>query len=106
MRVVELSAADTHDLRRRVLRVGTVTTSADFDGDERVVYFLNGYPVWVRTAAGTRSLAHWLVDEQILMLSDLTRVLESIDEKRWSTRKAVMELGLVAAGDLPPLLEG
>ena len=38
MRVVELSAADTHDLRRRVLRVGTVTTSVDFDGDESAVH--------------------------------------------------------------------
>ncbi|MGB1610670.1 MAG: hypothetical protein ACPHGX_09750 [Ilumatobacteraceae bacterium] len=38
MRVVELSAANTHDLRRRVLRVGTVTTSVDFDGDESAVH--------------------------------------------------------------------
>jgi GNAT superfamily N-acetyltransferase len=37
VRVVELSAADTHDLRRRVLRVGTVTTSVDFDGDAGAV---------------------------------------------------------------------
>jgi GNAT superfamily N-acetyltransferase len=38
VRVVELSAADTHDLRRRVLRVGTVTTSVDFDGDDGAVH--------------------------------------------------------------------
>ena len=38
MRVVELSAANTHDLRRRVLRVGTVTTSVDFDGDDGAVH--------------------------------------------------------------------
>ena len=38
MRVVELSASDTHDLRRRVLRVGTVTTLVDFDGDDAAVH--------------------------------------------------------------------
>jgi GNAT superfamily N-acetyltransferase len=38
VRVVELSAADTHDLRRRVLRVGTATTSVDFDGDDGAVH--------------------------------------------------------------------
>ena len=38
MKAVELSAAETHDLRRRVLRVGTVTTSVDFDGDDGAVH--------------------------------------------------------------------
>lgn len=33
-RVVEISAADTHDLRRRVLRVGTVTTEVHFAEDD------------------------------------------------------------------------
>lgn len=33
-RVVEVSAADTHDLRRRVLRVGTPTTEVRFAEDE------------------------------------------------------------------------
>jgi len=32
-RVVELAGADTHDLRRRVLRVGTPSTQLEFDED-------------------------------------------------------------------------
>ncbi|MGA1594494.1 MAG: hypothetical protein ACO371_07615 [Ilumatobacteraceae bacterium] len=38
MRLVDLAASDTHDLRRRVLRVGTVTTSVVFDGDDEAVH--------------------------------------------------------------------
>jgi GNAT superfamily N-acetyltransferase len=32
--IVEITAAKTHDLRRRVLRTGTVSTDVVFDGDE------------------------------------------------------------------------
>ena len=38
MRLVDLAPSDTHDLRRRVLRVGTVTTSVVFDGDDTAVH--------------------------------------------------------------------
>ena len=38
MKLVDLAPSDTHDLRRRVLRVGTVTTSVVFDGDDEAVH--------------------------------------------------------------------
>ncbi len=72
----------------------------------RVLYFLNGYPVWVRVAADAPGIAHWLVDEHILVASDLERIAKAVAEHGWSSRKALLELGLVAPGDLPPLMEG
>lgn len=47
-RVVEISAADTHDLRRRVLRVGTVTTEVHFAEDELDSTFHLGVRLSVR----------------------------------------------------------
>jgi len=32
--VVDLTASDTHDLRRRILRAGTPSTALDWDGDD------------------------------------------------------------------------
>ncbi len=72
----------------------------------RILYFLNGYPVWVQVDGDGPGLAHWLVDEQILVDSDLDRIADAVKADGWSTRKALLELGLVAASDLPPLIEG
>lgn len=75
-------------------------------GGTKVIYFLNGYPVWVQVPADGPGLAHWLVDEQILTDADLTRVTTAMAENSWSTRRALMELSLLSTPDLPPLMEG
>jgi thiamine transport system ATP-binding protein len=57
--IVEISAADTHPLRRRVLRDGTPTDVVTFDGDDLVTTFhlgcrrdgeLVGIATWMRVA--------------------------------------------------------
>jgi CheY-like chemotaxis protein len=73
---------------------------------DRIIYFLNGYPVWVDVATETAGLAHWLVDEQILLDGDLEKVQQMVAARGWSTRKALLDLRLVSPGDLPPLVEG
>jgi predicted GNAT family N-acyltransferase len=47
--VVEITAADTHDLRRRVLRYGTLSDAVVFDGDDDGTTFHLG----IRDAGGT-----------------------------------------------------
>lgn len=54
--IVAITAADTHDLRRRVLRDGTPSDAVVWDGDEETGTFHLG----VRTSSGLIAISTWL----------------------------------------------
>lgn len=61
VRIAELSAAQTHDLRRRVLRVGTPDDSVEWVGDELdTTLHLGVVRVAAGGAASTTAISTWL----------------------------------------------
>lgn len=70
---------------------------------DQVIYFLNGYPVWVETSAG--ALVSWLEDEGIITEKVAARLLRDAGPD-WNPADALVRVGAVAPDDMPALMEG
>lgn len=71
-------------------------------GDE-TIYFLNGYPVWVETTPG--AFLAWLEDEGVVSQSMAQRLARQAGDS-WNPADALVRARVVAADDMPPLMEG
>ncbi len=79
-------------------RLDLHTQSAD-----QTIYFLNGYPVWVQTRPG--AFLRWLQDEGLVSAA-VAENLRRAANADWNPSDALVRQRVVAAEDVPPLMEG
>ncbi len=71
----------------------------------RTVFLLNGYPIWVECSDAMDGLPRFLADEGVLRADRLEELRSWHQSRGGNIRKGLVELGLVRAAELPPLLE-
>jgi tetratricopeptide (TPR) repeat protein len=71
----------------------------------RTIYLLNGYPVWVSVSEPMEGLPRYLLEERLLDREGVAALDRWAAAHDGQVRGGLVEMGLMAAADLPPVME-
>jgi CheY-like chemotaxis protein len=85
-------------------RIFSGVVTLEREGGRKDIYLLNGYPVHVQSSFIGENLGRCLVRMGRISEEEYLRCLQLVEEKQCEPAEALVDLGLVTAHELPPIL--